>query len=150
METPAVGGVIASVRGFLAGLRQELPELFAPPAPLRPPRPARAVPVPEATRFRFRSRVEHWSAVMGVTPRRIAIKNQRSLWGSCSARGNLNFNRALDRAPAEVLDYVVIHELAHLKEMNHSRDFWAIVRQWCPRQKEHRRWLRQNAALLRP
>jgi predicted metal-dependent hydrolase len=91
----------------------------------------------------------HWSAVMGVAPKRVFLKNQRTLWGSCSSRGNLNFNRALAGAPAEIVDYVVIHELAHLKEMNHSRRFWGVVEAWCPEHKQRRRWLRQNASLLR-
>jgi predicted metal-dependent hydrolase len=76
------------------------------------------------------------------------MKNQRTLWGSCSTRGNLNFNRALAGAPAEVLDYVVIHELGHLKEMNHSRRFWALIEAWCPEHKRHRRWLREHASLI--
>jgi len=86
---------------------------------------------------------------MEVSPKRIFLKNQKSLWGSCSTRGNLNFNRVLAQTPAEIVDYVVIHELAHLKEMNHSRRFWAVVAAWCPEQKQHRRWLRQNVSLLK-
>ena len=86
---------------------------------------------------------------MGVAPKRVFLKNQRTLWGSCSTRGNLNFNRVLAGAPAEIVDYVVIHELAHLKEMNHSRRFWAVVEAWCPQQKQRRRWLRQNVSLLK-
>ena len=86
---------------------------------------------------------------MDVAPRRVFLKNQRSLWGSCSNAGNLNFNRALSGAPCEVLDYVVIHELAHLKEMNHARRFWVVVERWCPEHKTHRRWLRRNVSLLK-
>ncbi len=85
---------------------------------------------------------------MGVSPRHVFLKNQKTLWGSCSSRGNLNFNRALADAPPEVVDYVVIHELAHLKEMNHSSRFWAVVESWCPDQKQSHRWLRQNASWL--
>ena len=86
---------------------------------------------------------------MGVSPKRVFLKNQRTLWGSCSTRGNLNFNRVLAGAPADIVDYVVIHELAHLKEMNHSRRFWTVVEAWCPEQKQRRRWLRQNVSLLK-
>ena len=86
---------------------------------------------------------------MGFAPKRVFLKNQRTLWGSCSTRGNLNFNRALADAPAEIVDYVVIHELAHLKEMNHSRRFWAVVEAWCPQQKQRRLWLRRNVSLLK-
>jgi len=149
METSVIAGVAREVRGFLAGLRRELPELFAAPPPAvcfggrktsGPGAPGREL---------LEGRVRHWSAVMGVSPRRVFLKNQRTRWGSCSSRGNLNFNRALAAAPAEVLDYVVIHELAHLLEMNHSRRFWAIVERWCPGQRSHRAWLRGHEDLLR-
>ncbi|MDD5628988.1 MAG: M48 family metallopeptidase, partial [Elusimicrobia bacterium] len=106
-------GLAQEVRGFLAGLRLALPEVYreAPPRPA----PARRRPA-DPVRELFESRVRHWSAAMGVAPKRVFLKNQRTLWGSCSTRGNLNFNRVLAEAPAEIVDYVVIHELAHLKE----------------------------------
>ena len=138
--------LLGEVRGFLSGLRRELPELFqrqersVGDGGSRPHDPVRDL---------FTSRVKHWSAVMGVSPKRVFLKNQRTLWGSCSTRGNLNFNRVLAGAPAEIVDYVVIHELAHLKEMNHSRRFWAVVQAWCPEQKSRRRWLRRNVSLLK-
>ena len=75
---------------------------------------------------------------------RVRVKEQRSLWGSCSRDGNLNFNRRLTLAPFEVLDYVVVHELAHRHEMNHSRRFWAHVERHVPDHRVHRRWLRKN------
>ncbi|MBI5238909.1 MAG: M48 family metallopeptidase [Elusimicrobia bacterium] len=150
-ETPTAAALLQDVRGFLAGLRQELPEVFRrmPLRPGPPPAPERPSRGKDDVRELFEARVKHWSAAMGVSPRRVFLKNQRTLWGSCSTRGNLNFNRVLGQAPAEVLDYVVIHELAHLKEMNHSRRFWAVVEGFCPEQKERRRWLRRNVALLR-
>ena len=143
MVSEAVGVLLGDVRGFLTGLRRELPELFRVPIRDRRPRPA------DDVRELFESRVIHWSGIMGVAPRRVFLKNQRTLWGSCSTRGNLNFNRVLAGVPPEVLDYVVIHELAHLREMNHSRRFWAVVEAFCPEQKQRRRWLRRNAGLLR-
>jgi hypothetical protein len=148
MGTESAVGLVGEVRGFLAGLRLELPELFRrpllpPPVRERPDRPQ------DPVREIFESRVKHWSAAMGVSPKRVFLKNQRTLWGSCSTRGNLNFNRVLAGAPAEIVDYVVIHELAHLKEMNHSRRFWDVVEAWCPEQKQRRRWLRRNVSLLR-
>lgn len=85
---------------------------------------------------------------MKVRYGRVSIKNQRSRWGSCSVRGNLNFNRRLAFAPPDVVDYVVVHELAHLLEMNHSKRFWGHVAAWCPDHKTHRRWLRDNGGLL--
>jgi predicted metal-dependent hydrolase len=143
--------LLDEVRGFLSELRRDFPNLFFAPrtTAVRPQvRPKASRKNPDPIRELFESRVRHWSAIMGVVPRRVFLKNQRSLWGSCSARGNLNFNRALAGAPPEIVDYVVIHELAHLKEMNHSRRFWAVVEAWCPEQKERRRWLRRNAGLL--
>lgn len=102
----------------------------------------------EAKDFLY-ERVRHWAEQIGVQYRRMAIKDQRTLWGSCSKDGNLNFNWRLVMAPAEVLDYVVVHELAHLLEMNHSKRFWAVVTRQCPDHKAHRRWLREHSRDLR-
>ena len=89
-------------------------------------------------------RVKHFAALLGVTYGRITIRNQKTRWGSCSTKGNLNFNCLLMLAPPEVRDYVVIHELCHRREMNHSKNFWALVGTLCPDYKVHRGWLRQN------
>ena len=85
---------------------------------------------------------------MGVEYRAVRIKSQRSRWASCSAKGNLNFNWRLFLAPPEVLDYVIIHELAHLLVMGHSKRFWSLVAKWCPEHKSRRRWLRENGRAL--
>ena len=79
---------------------------------------------------------------------RIAVKSQSSILGSCSTLGNLNFNWRLILAPVEVADYVIIHELAHFQEMNHSKKFWGIVESACPDYRVHRAWLRQRSAVL--
>ena len=89
-------------------------------------------------------RVAHYAARMGVTYGRITIRHQRTRWGSCSSNGNLNFNCLLMLAPSEVLDYVVVHELAHRREMNHSAAFWKVVATWMPDYKKYRKWLRDN------
>jgi hypothetical protein len=94
-------------------------------------------------------RLTHWNAHYGFTYGRVTIKEQKSRWGSCSRQGNLNFNWRLLLAPAPILDYVIIHELAHLKELNHSPRFWAIVAQTCPDYAAKRRWLRQHGRELR-
>ena len=73
---------------------------------------------------------------------RITIKSQRSLWGSCSAKQNLNFSRRLIQAPMWLIDYVVCHELAHLTQMNHSEKFWALVKDYYPDYRKARRYLR--------
>ncbi len=97
----------------------------------------------------FSERAAMWSARMGLSFRALRIKDQRTLWGSCSREGNLNFNWRVVLAPPEVLDYLVIHELAHLREMNHSRRFWAVVAAQCPDWKTHRDWLREHSRDLK-
>jgi len=97
----------------------------------------------------FATHVAQWNARFGFDYGRIAIKDQKSRWGSCSQSGNLNFNWRLLLAPIEILDYIVIHELAHLKEGNHSPRFWALVATQCPDYKQPRRWLRLHGHELR-
>lgn len=80
---------------------------------------------------------------------RVTFRNQKTRWGSCSSRGNLNFNWRLVMAPIEVIDYVVFHELCHLRQMNHSKKFWNLVSQKIPDHKQHRKWLRENGARLK-
>ena len=90
------------------------------------------------------ARVAYYAPLVGVSFGRISIRCQKSRWGSCSGKGNLNFNCLLMLAPAEVLDYVVVHELCHRLEMNHSPRFWAEVQRVYPSWKQARRWLREN------
>lgn len=94
------------------------------------------------------ARVAHYAPLVGVTYGRITIRNQKTRWGSCSAKGNLNFNCLLMLTPPEIQDYVVIHELCHRKEMNHSPRFWAEVARVCPDYAVHRQWLKDNGAAL--
>ena len=93
-------------------------------------------------------RVRYYAPLVGVTYGSITIRNQKTRWGSCTAEGNLNFNCLLMLAPPEVLDYVVIHELCHRKEMNHSDKFWAQVARLCPDYKERRKWLKTHGTPL--
>ncbi len=93
-------------------------------------------------------RVAYYAEKLGVKYGRITVRNQKSRWGSCSAAGNLNFNYLLMLCPAEVRDYVVIHELCHRKEMNHSAVFWALVTGVCPDYKEKRNWLKNEGEKL--
>lgn len=97
----------------------------------------------------FAERAAYWAERMGVAYKSVRIKDQRTLWGSCSREGNLNFNWRVVLAPAAVLDYLVVHELAHLREMNHSRRFWVHVAAQCPGWKEHRKWLREHSRDLK-
>ena len=89
-------------------------------------------------------KVKHYAGLMNVQYGRITIRNQKTRWGSCSSKGNLNFNCLLMLAPDEVVDYVVIHELCHLIEMNHSKAFWKQVEQMMPDYKKHRKWESKN------
>ncbi len=79
---------------------------------------------------------------------RITIRAQKTRWGSCNKDGNLNFNCLLMLVPREVMEYVVVHELAHIREMNHSKAFWAIVERYCPEYKKCRKWLRDEGHKL--
>jgi predicted metal-dependent hydrolase len=83
-----------------------------------------------------------------VNVRRVQVRGQRSRWGSCSRRGTISLNWRLVQAPLLVRDYIVLHELAHLKEMNHSRRFWQEVARLCPEFAEAERWLKQHSRLL--
>ena len=89
-------------------------------------------------------RVKYFAEQMGVTYGKITIRNQKTRWGSCSRIGNLNFNCHLMEMPTEILDYVVVHELCHRKQMNHSRLFWMEVEKVLPDYQVRQRWLKQN------
>ena len=96
------------------------------------------------------ARAAHFAPIVGVSCGRVTIRHQRSRWGSCSSRGNLNFNCLLLLTPPEVLDSVVVHELCHLKEMNHSPRFYAEVLRVFPDYRRCDDWLRRNGgAILR-
>lgn len=96
----------------------------------------------------FARKAAYYAARMGVTYNKITIRDQKTRWGSCSGKGNLNFNWRLVLAPVPVLDYVVVHELAHRREMNHSSRFWDIVGEIMPDYQIHRRWLRDHGGSL--
>lgn len=89
-------------------------------------------------------RVSFYAGEVGVNYGRITIRNQKTRWGSCSSDGNLNFNCLLMLTPPEVIDYVVVHELCHRLEMNHSRYFWEEVERVLPDYKIRRKWLKTN------
>ncbi len=94
------------------------------------------------------ARVAYYAPLIGVTYGRITIRNQRSKWGSCSSKGNLNFNCLLMLTPPEVIDSVVVHELCHRKEMNHSERFYAEVLRVFPDYWAQDRWLKENGDIL--
>ena len=119
----------------------------------RPPRdyeqnPALEVQYRKEARRRITERAAYFAEKMGVDYGRIAIKAAKTRWGSCSARGNLNFHWKLILMPPAILDYVVVHELAHRIEMNHSPRFWTQVERILPDYRERRRWLKENGGLI--
>lgn len=93
-------------------------------------------------------RVKHYAALVGVDYGRVTIRAQKTRWGSCSAKGNLNFNCLLMLAPPETLDAVVVHELCHRKVMDHSPAFYAEVLRVMPDYYERDRWLKENGSQL--
>jgi predicted metal-dependent hydrolase len=104
--------------------------------------------------FRRRAHIElparAWelAAETGVDLKHISVRNQRSRWGSCSARGHVSLNWRLIQTPEEVRDYIIYHELMHLREMNHSPRFWTQVGKVCAGWREAERWLKHHGSLL--
>lgn len=101
----------------------------------------------EARRI-LEQRVKLYGERLGVYPERIFIKNQKTKWGSCSSRRNINLNYRIIMAPMEVVDYLVVHELCHLVHLNHSKDFWSLVEKILPHYKKHQNWLKLNGSSL--
>ncbi|MHB9285960.1 M48 family metallopeptidase [Halobacteriales archaeon Cl-PHB] len=96
----------------------------------------------------FEERADHYAREMGVEYDEIEVRNQRTKWGSCSTTGTLGLNWRLMMAPLEMLDYIVVHELAHLREPNHTDDFWALVEEHDPDYREHAQWLEEHSTRL--
>ena len=102
----------------------------------------------EQARVRLLERTSYWATHIGVRPLRVKLGDQKTRWGSCSTHGSIHYNWRIIMAPPPVLDYLVIHELCHLLQPNHSPKYWQEVCRWCPDYALHRRWLRQNGGLL--
>ncbi len=96
----------------------------------------------------LRQRLEHFSSLTGLKFVRMGLTGANKRWGSCSTTGNINFSWKLMYAAPEVVDYVVVHELAHLQEANHSPNFWALVQSILPDFKNHKNWLDKHSYLL--
>lgn len=101
-----------------------------------------------AARDYFTAQCERYAPIVGVRYGRVTIRHQKTRWGSCSAKGNLNFNCLLMLAPEEVREYVVVHELCHRKHMDHSPAFWAEVEKVLPDYRAEERWLKKEGAAL--
>ncbi len=95
-----------------------------------------------------KERIDKYSLQLKVAPCKVMIKNQKTRWGSCSKKRNVNLNWRLIMAPVDIIDYVVVHELCHLKVMNHSKDFWNLVASVLPNCHESRKWLKLNGDRL--
>jgi predicted metal-dependent hydrolase len=93
----------------------------------------------------FAERVAHYAPLMGVAPRMLKLSAAKTQWGSCTTRGTVRLNEQLIRLPLRLVDYVVVHELAHLREMNHSAAFWEVVKGTCPNYAKLRRELKAIA-----
>ena len=120
-----------------------------PKEPVQPPFTAEEVEIlAEEAQYRIPERVRHFAPKVGVDYGRITIRSQHTRWGSCSAKGNLNFNCLLMLTPEDVVDYVVVHELCHRKEMNHSEKFWAEVERVLPDYRQSRNWLKEHGGRL--
>ena len=100
-------------------------------------------------RLLINQRIRVINNVLNLHFNRVAIRGQKTRWGSCSRLGNLNFNWRLVMAPLPVMDYVVVHELLHLVEPNHSKKFWDLVENVCPDYKDSREWLKKNGHRLK-
>jgi predicted metal-dependent hydrolase len=100
--------------------------------------------IKEKFRIEVEAKVSVWASQIGHTPKKIRLNKAKTRWGSCSSRRNININLRLVMAPESVLDYVIVHELCHLKHPNHSKYFWQMVSKFCPQYKESKQWLKEN------
>jgi predicted metal-dependent hydrolase len=96
----------------------------------------------------LKKRSSFWSNKLAVTIKKITLKDQKTRWGSCSSLGNINYNWRIIMAPEETIDYLVIHEVAHCIFLDHSSDFWQLVEKHAPAYRSHKKWLKENGALL--
>ena len=102
----------------------------------------------QRTRKLLNEKVPAFAAKIGVSYGKITVRAMKSRWGSCSIRGDLSFNLLLSELPEEILDYVIIHELCHRVEMNHSSRFWQLVQKHDPDYLRHRKYLRNQGGQL--
>lgn len=94
-------------------------------------------------------RTREIAGLHGLEPKGVSVRNQRSRWGSCSSKGRISLNWRLVQTPEFVRDYIIIHELMHMRELNHSDRFWRHVEGACPQYREAERWLRKHSGILR-
>jgi predicted metal-dependent hydrolase len=124
-------------------------ELVRVPSPAADLRPAIEGHLRQLAARELPPRVLELAARHGLTVRRITVRNQKSRWGSCSRRGTISLNWRLIQTPAFVSDYICLHELVHLRQMNHSPKFWREMERICPDYRMARHWLKEHSGLLR-
>ena len=139
-----VEGIPLTVRAGVPGIDRKGLRV----AETRPAGPQVAAILKTLARERLSASVAHHAAALDVRPGRLTLRDTRSRWGSCTGRGDLMFSWRLIMAPADVLDYVAAHEVAHLRHMDHSRAFWATVERTRPDWRVQRDWLRAEGASL--
>ncbi len=123
----------------MARRMEEMPEELAKPRPEIDKDKAASV---------IKERLDHFSSKMGLSYDLFRLSGARKRWGTCSRRADIRINWRLAYAQEDILDYVIVHELSHIKEKNHSRNFWALVAQILPDHKARRRWLKDHGHLL--
>ena len=143
MDPQLVGPPGLQTAAEVGEAREALQHLPVGDGPL--PAPEEEYAYREQARRVLTEKTAYYAKLMGVTYGRISIRGQKTRWGSCSAKGNLNYNWKLMLCPEEVQDYVVVHELAHRREMNHSKAFYRIVEEILPDYRERMRWLKDHA-----
>jgi predicted metal-dependent hydrolase len=96
----------------------------------------------------YKERTLYFSEILQLYPVRIFIKEQKTVWGSCSSKDNINYNWRAVMAPLDILDYIVVHELCHLKHRNHSKEYWSLVESVLPDYERRKAWLKENGRFL--
>lgn len=141
---------IAVIEAFVQSKANWIRRALAAQPPMQPPfTPQELKDMKQQACADLKERVAFYAPILQVSYGRITLRSQKTRWGSCSGKGNLNFNCLLMQTPPEVRDYVVVHELCHLLEMNHSPRFWALVEGVLPDYRNRRQWLKlQGRALI--
>ena len=129
-------------------LEEDRIHMVLPPKDILDPRPVLAKWLRKLARHHLDQRVTHWSEIIGLFPERMLIADTKAQWGSCNGRGTVSFCYRLIMAPPQVMDEVVVHELCHLEHLNHSKQFYALLRRFYPVYREYHEWLPKNFADL--
>jgi len=139
----------AAIRAFVESRRDWLQKhLDRMPAPQPPLTDAELRSLALAAGEDLSARLSRFAPLLGVTFGKVTIRAQKTRWGSCSSKGNLSFNCLLMLAPEHVRDYVAVHELCHLRQMDHSPAFWRLVERLLPDYAKSRQWLKEQGAAL--